>query len=61
MSYKIILVVASSFLLKATTIAQLLSYLRKLGNMNNQRWPKIAMNEDLVRRRKTKMKQNISG
>jgi hypothetical protein len=49
------------FLLEATMIIKLISYLKKVKNMDNQRWPKLAMEEELDRRKKTWMKQSKSG
>ena len=42
-SYEIILVETSTFPLEATTITKLISYLKKVENMDNQRWSKLAM------------------
>jgi hypothetical protein len=39
-------------------IIKLISCLKKVENMDNQRWPKLAMDEELYLRKKTWMKQN---
>ena len=54
--YEIILATCT-FQLEATAITKLISYLKKVENMDNQRWPKLAM-EELDHRKKTWMKQN---
>lgn len=56
--YDILLAEASTFPLEASSIIRLISYLKKVENMSNQRWPKIVMEEGLNRRKKTWMKQN---
>jgi hypothetical protein len=57
-SYAILLAKTSTFLLEATTITKLISYLKKVENMDNQRWLKLAMEEELERKKNTWMKKN---
>jgi hypothetical protein len=56
--YEIILAEIGNFSLEATTITKLISYLKKVESMDNQRWPKLAMEKELDRRKKTWMKKN---
>ena len=56
--YKILLVEAGDFPLEATTLTKLISYIKRVENMDNQCWPKVTMEEELGRRKKTWMKQN---
>jgi len=51
--YEILLAKKSTFLLEATTITKLISYLKKVENMDNQHWPMLAMEEELDCRKKT--------
>ncbi|KAH9319051.1 hypothetical protein KI387_020820, partial [Taxus chinensis] len=56
--YEILLAEAGSFSLEASAISRMISYLKKVENMDNFRWPKIVMNDTLERRKKTWMNQN---
>lgn len=57
--YKIILAEAGAIPIEASAMFRLLSYLRRLENMEIYRWPKIATKEKLDGRKSTWMKQNI--
>ena len=46
------------FLMKASTVIHLLSYLNKVENVDAQWWSKSVVEEGLVRRKKMWMKQN---
>ena len=39
-------------------ITKLISYIKRVENMENQHWPKVTVEEELGHRRKTWMKQN---
>jgi hypothetical protein len=56
--YEIILVEIGTFPLEMTMIIKLISYLKKVENMDNQCWPKLSMEEELECRKKTWMKKN---
>ncbi|KAH9329718.1 hypothetical protein KI387_001826 [Taxus chinensis] len=56
--YEILLAEAGSFSLEALAISRMISYLKKVENMDNLRWPKIVVDDTLERRKKTWMNQN---
>ncbi|KAH9307116.1 hypothetical protein KI387_043788 [Taxus chinensis] len=56
--YEILLAEAGSFSLEASAIARMISYLKKVENMDNLRWPKMVVNDTLERKKKTWMNQN---
>lgn len=56
--YEILLAEVGAFPLEASAIIRLISYLKKIENMNNHRWPKAVMEEALNCRKNTWMKQN---
>lgn len=47
MPYEIILVEHEAFPLEASTVIQLLSYLQKIENMQDHRWPKTVKGKAL--------------
>ena len=57
--YEIILAEAVAFPVEASAMIWLLSYLRRLDNMETYQWPKMATREKLDRRKSMWMKQNI--
>ncbi|KAH9299455.1 hypothetical protein KI387_031137, partial [Taxus chinensis] len=44
--------------MEASAITRLISYLKKVESMDNHRWPKMVIEDNLERRKKTWMKQN---
>ena len=56
--YEILLAEVGAFSLEAAAITKLISYIKRVENMENQRWSKVTVEEELGRRRKTWMKQN---
>ena len=47
-----------SFPLEAVALVRMLSYLKKTQGLETHRWPKLVIEEELVRRKSTWMKQN---
>lgn len=56
--YEILLAETGMFLMEASAVIQLLSYLKKVEKMDKHHWPKLVVEERLVRRKKTWMNQN---
>ena len=58
MPYEILLAEVGSFPLEAAAMTRMLSYLKKTQGLETHRWPKLVIEEKLVRRKSTWMKQN---
>jgi hypothetical protein len=56
--YEILLAEVGSFPLEAVALVQMLSYLKNTQGLETHRWPKLVIDEKLVRRKSTWMKQN---
>ena len=51
--YEILLAEVGSFLLEAIALVWVLSYLKKTQGLETHRWPKLVIEEKLVRRKST--------
>ncbi|KAH9324645.1 hypothetical protein KI387_004823, partial [Taxus chinensis] len=56
--YEILLAEAGMLPMEASAITRLISYLKKVESMDNHRWPKMVIEDNLERRKTTWMKQN---
>ena len=56
--YEILLAEVGSFPLEVVALVRILSYLKKTQGLETHRWPKLVVEEKLVRWKRTWMKQN---